>query len=150
MRPVRLQLCTEGWVLKSSWAWQVDELDKLCMGAFLWKIMNFGADLEGKQGLDFPRCCKMCPALLKAQRSNSLMVLLKTFIEPFCHQWPSLTVQVTFLSLCTCYLVEIVFVFFLSSCSYYPQKDTGLSLIYVFWYNSLLFAVVERAVCVPC
>lgn len=35
-----------------------------------------------KQGLDLQRCCKMCPALFKAQRCNSLMV--KTFIDPFC------------------------------------------------------------------
>lgn len=144
MRPVRLQLWTQGWVLRSFLAggW----VRQAVHGCLLVEIYEFWCRPWGKQGLDLPRCCKICPALLKAQRSNSLMVLLKTFIEPFCYQWPSLTVQVTFLSLCTGYLVEIVFVFFLSSCSFYPQKDIGLSLIYVFWYNSLLFAVVGQFV----
>lgn len=87
---MRLLLWTEGWALKSSLSFAVRYVRQAVQVCLLVETYEFWQRPWGKQGHPLQRCCKMCPALLKAQRCNSLMVLLKTFIEPFCicdHLW---------------------------------------------------------------
>lgn len=90
-----------------------------------------------KEGLDVQRCCKMWPTLPKAQRSNSLMVLLKTFIEPF--SISNHLLQCRSLSWAHALVTWQKYPLY----SFFPHAPfilrTGLSLFYVFWYNSVCY-----------